>query len=189
MQNSPSNNAGSIYFQVNDGSLDSNVATVTIAVGTKLLAAQNLPSITGIQSQLTTGNLALTEPLTTDQTLVYRSDSLSKPIVTVETQLAPGISVPSAITAQLTFNGIAGTNYSYNTSGMIAGQSLLFALQADGSSLATGMYDYTLTVATTIGGSTTNQSFTGKQAIVNRSASTKPRCQAPGEKPSEQSYE
>ena len=158
-------------YKVNDGSLDSNVATVTIAVGTKLLASQNLPNNTGIHSQLTTGNLYLTEPLTPDQTLVYRSDSLSKPIVTVETQLAPGISVPSAITAQLTFNGTAGTNYSYNTSGMVAGQSLRFALQADGSSLATGMYDYTLTVATTIGGSTTSQTFTGKQAIVNRSAS------------------
>ena len=78
-------------------------------------------------------------------------------------------SVPSAITAQLTFNGTAGTNYCYNTSGMVAGQSLRFALQADGTSLATGMYDYTLTVATTIGGSSTTRSFTGKQAIFNRS--------------------
>ncbi len=40
---------------------------------------------------------------------------------------------------------------------MVTGQSLRFALQADGSSLATGMYDYTLTVAKTIGGVTTNQ--------------------------------
>jgi len=158
-------------YKVNDGSLDSNVATVTIAVGTKMLAAQNLASNTGIHSQLTTGNLVLTESITPDQTLVYRSDSLSKPIIIVETQLAPGVSVPSAVTAQLTFNGTAGINYSYDTSSMVAGQSIRFALQANGSSLATGMYDYTLTVATTIGGSATNQTFTGKQAIVNRSAS------------------
>ena len=46
-----------------------------------------------------------------------------------------------------------------------------FALQADGSSLATGMYDYTMTVATTISGVTTNQSFTGQQAVVNRGSS------------------
>ncbi len=174
-------------YKVNDGSLDSNVATVTIAVGTKLLAAQNLDSNSftslpspfekgaggaGLESSnLLTGNLTLTEQLTPDQTLIYRSDSLSKPIITVETQLAPGVSVPSAITAQLTFNGTAGTTYSYTTSSMVTGQSLRFTLQADGSALATGMYDYTMTVALTISGVTTNQTFTGKQAIVNRSAS------------------
>ena len=81
------------------------------------------------------------------------------------------MSVPSAITAQLTFNGTAGTTYSYDTSSMGTGQALRFALQADGSSLASGMYDYTMTVATTIGGVTTSQTFTGNQAIVNRSAS------------------
>lgn len=160
-------------YKVNDGSLDSNVATVTIAVGTKLLAAQNLDSNSfaslpspfgrgtggeGLESSnLLTGNLTLTEQLTPDQTLVYRSDSLSKPIMTVETQLAPGVAVPSAITAQLTFNGTSGTTYSYTTSSMVSGQSLRFALQADGSSLVTGMYDYTMTVATTISGVTTSQ--------------------------------
>ena len=79
----------SFTYKVNDGSLDSNVAKVTIAVGTNLLAQQNLESNVGINSQLTTGNLALTEQLTPDQSLVYRSDSLSKPIITVHTQLAP----------------------------------------------------------------------------------------------------
>jgi RHS repeat-associated protein len=161
----------SFTYKVNDGSLDSNVATVNIAVGTTLLAAQNLLSNTGINSQLTTGNLSLTDQLTPDQSLVYRSDSLSKPIITVETQLAPGVYPPSAITAQLTFNGTAGTTYSYSTSGMSSGQSLRFALQADGSALATGMYDFTMTVTTTTYSGTTSQTFTGKQAIVNRSAS------------------
>ena len=103
--------------------------------------------------------------------LVYRNNSLSKPIITVETQLAPGIAVPSAITAQLTFNGTSGTTYSYNTTSMVTGQALRFALQADGSWLATGMYVYTLTVAMTISGVRTSQAFTGKQPIVKRSAS------------------
>ncbi len=161
----------SFTYKINDGSLDSNVAKVTVAVGTKLIAQQNLESNVGINSQLMTGNLALTEQLTPDQSLVYRSNSLSKPIITVHTQLAPGVSVPSAITAQLTFNGTSGTTYSYVTTSMVTGQALRFALQADGSSLATGMYDYTLTVAMTISGVTTSQTFTGKQSIVNRSAS------------------
>ena len=174
----------SFTYKTNDGSLDSNVATATIAVGTKLLARQNhdsnivdnLPSpsgrgVGGEGGIVTTGNLSLTEQLTPDQSLVYRDNSLAKPIITVETQLAPGIAVPSDITAQLTFNGTSGTAYSYDTTSMVTGQALRFALQADDSSLASGMYDYTMTVATTIGGVTTNQAFTGKQAIVNRSAS------------------
>ena len=155
----------SFTYKINDGSLDSNVAKVTIAVGTKLLAGQNLESKTDIDSRLTTGNLSLTEQLTPDQSLVYRDNSLSKPIITVETQLAPGIAVPSAITAQLTFNGTSGTSYSYVTTSMVTGQALRFALQADGSSLATGMYDYTLTVAMTISGVTTSQSQTEQGSV------------------------
>jgi hypothetical protein len=161
-------------IDIDGGSITSSLVT-NPASGTPNIV-NNLPSPSGRGDGgeggiLTTGNLSLTEQLTPDQTLIYRSDSLFKPIISVETQLAPGVSVPSAITAKLTFNGTVGTTYSYTTSGMVTGQSLRFALQADGSSLATGMYDYTLTVATTIGGVTTNQSFTGKQAIVNRSIS------------------
>ena len=164
----------SFTYKANDGALDSNVATVSISVGTRLLAKQNLDNnIVDSNSGglLTTGGLQLTEQLTPDQALIYRSDALSKPIIAAETQLAPGVAVPTAITAQLTFNGVAGTTYSYSTSGMTAGQALRFALQADGSALATGMYDYSLSVGTTISGVTTYQTFTGKQAIVNRTAS------------------
>jgi len=104
----------SFTYKVNDGSLDSNVATVLIAVGTNLLARQNLESnlnsSTG-DGLLTSGGLQLVEQLTPDQSLVYRSDSLVKPIITVETQLAPGTGTPSAVTAQLTFNGASGTTY------------------------------------------------------------------------------
>jgi len=113
----------------------------------------------------------LLEALSPDQSLIYRSNSLVKPIIAVDTQLAPGVAVPSAISAQLTFNGVAGTSYAYSTSGISPGQALRFALQADGTSLATGVYDYTLTVSMTIYGQSFTQSYTGKQAIVNRSAS------------------
>jgi hypothetical protein len=46
-----------------------------------------------------------------------------------------------------------------------------FALQADGSSLATGMYDYTVEITTTKTGVASVQAFSGRQAIVNRSSS------------------
>jgi len=166
-------------YKINDGSLDSNVATVSIAVGTPLLAKQNLEAnvlLTSSQSprpegNLVTGDLSLSEQVTPDQILTYRGQSLTKPIVVVDTQLTPGIAVPDAITAQLTFNGSAGTSYSYDVSSLVSGQSLRFAVQADGSSLATGMYDYTLRVSTTTGGVTTHHDFVGKRAIVNRSDS------------------
>ena len=89
----------------------------------------------------------------------------------METQLAPGVPVPDAITAKLTFNGTAGTTYSYSTSGLVTGQQMRFALQADGTSLTTGMYDYTAEITTTKTGVASVQSFSGKQAIVNRSSS------------------
>ena len=97
----------SFTYKTHDGSLDSNLATVTIAVGTKLLAGQNLDNKTSINSQLTTGNLSLIEQVTPEHSLVYRSDSLSKPIITVDTQLAPGVSVPTATPAIVHWSRLA----------------------------------------------------------------------------------
>jgi RHS repeat-associated protein len=195
-------------YKVSDGSLDSNMSRVSIAVGVRLLANQNrdsnvlvntieantslLPSLSGqggggegdFSSNLPTstsldtpgsiannGGLQLSESVTPDQTLIYRSNSLTKPIIAVATQLSPGTAVPTSITARLVFNGVAGTSYSYSTSGLVSGQAMRFALQADGSSLATGMYDYSLEVTTTVAGVNATQAFTGKQAIVNRTSS------------------
>ena len=101
----------------------------------------------------------------------FRSDSLSKPIIIVDTKLAPGVSVPTSITAQLVFNGVAGPVTTYNASTLTAGGVVRFSLQADGSSLATGVYDYTLEVTTVVNGVSSMQTFPGKRAIVNRNAS------------------
>ena len=117
------------------------------------------------------GALQLMETITPDQALIYRSNALTNPIIAVDTQLAPGVGVPSAISARLTFNGVAGTTYSDSTAGLAIEQAMRFALQADGSGLPTGVYNYTLTVTMTISGATVNQSFSGRQAIVNRGSS------------------
>ena len=117
------------------------------------------------------GALQLMETITPDQALIYRSNALTNPIIAVDTQLAPGVAVPSAISARLTFNGVAGPSYSYSTTGLTLEQAMRFAVQADGSGLSTGVYNYTLTVTMTISGATFNQSFSGRQAIVNRGAS------------------
>ena len=115
----------------------------------------NIPvgsSIATDGSLAASGGLQLLEVLTPEQSLIYRSNSLAKPIIAVDTQLAPGVAVPSAISAQLTFDGTAGTNYSYSTAGITSGQAMRFVLQADGSSLPTGMYDYSLAVTLTTSG-------------------------------------
>ena len=191
-------------YRISDGLNIGNTATIGIAVGTRLLARQNLDSNyfsplgnsmdLFSQEELTadgqmrsnipeesslgtdgslaaSGGLQLQEVISPDQALVYRSNSLTNPVIAVDTQLAPGVAVPTSISASLTFNGVAGTSYAYSTMGLVSGQAMRFALQANGSSLPTGIYDYTLTVTMTVSGTPFSQSFSGKQAIVNRSAS------------------
>ncbi len=117
------------------------------------------------------GGLQLMEDVAPGFSLAYRSSSITKPIIAINTQLAPGINVPTSLSARITLNGVAGTWYSYNTSGLQTGQAMRFALQADGSALTTGIYDYTVEVTSTVNGVASTQSFTGKQPIVNRASS------------------
>jgi Bacterial Ig domain len=172
-------------YRISDGTQNSNVAIASVAVGTPLLGRANRDSNvvasipienTGMGSgeaivDYTTGDLIFAESVTPSDTLVYRSDALTRPIISVVTRVSPVGPLPTAISARLTFNGIAGTVYDYNTSFLAAGQDVRFTLQADGSNLPTGMYDYSMLIATTVSGVTTNQFFAGKQAIVNRNSS------------------
>ncbi|MEQ1830852.1 MAG: Ig-like domain-containing protein, partial [Pirellula sp.] len=118
-----------------------------------------------------TGGLQLVEDVAPGVAMVYRSNSISKPIIAIDTALAPGQAIPSDITASLTFNGVSGQSYSYSTVGLQPGQPMRFAIQVDGWALPTGMYDYTMNVTTTTAGVPSTQSFSGKQAIINRANS------------------
>ena len=80
--------------------------------------------------------------------------------------------MPTAISAQLTFNGTAGTNFGYSTTGLTAGRSLRFAQEANTSALATGRYNWQMDVTTTSGGVQTVHAFTGSTNVVNRNSST-----------------
>jgi len=119
---------------------------------------------------LLTGGVKLSEPLTPGWELVYNSNTLPKPIVVLETFLRDDSAVPEEIEAQLTFNGTAGTTYGYDTTGLEAGETLRFALQADGTSLATGRYEYEVELTANEVG----QVYEGSQHVVNRGASTHP---------------
>jgi YD repeat-containing protein len=60
---------------------------------------------------------------------------------------------------------------SYTNSGLAAGDSLRFALQADATSLATGYYAWSMTVTANYTGSTSSTTYSGYHAVVNRASS------------------
>lgn len=157
-------------YKVNDGVQDSNMATVTIAVGGNFGPRTNLDDVP-LDAMEMTGGLALSQPLTLGHELVYRSDTVNpRPVVAIETSLNGFSQVPTSIDAQLTFGGIVGSTVSYSTSGLAPGNPLRFVLQANASSLATGRYGYTVTLTAWIGGSPYNHSYGGTQLVVNRTA-------------------
>ncbi len=160
----------SFTYKINDGSLDSNIATVNIAIGGNFGVRTNLDEIPR-DGMLHTGGLTVGQPLVMNEGLVYRSESYPRPVVTLETSLLSSSAVPTSIDAQLTFGGIVGSTVSYSTTGLTAGSPLRFVLQVDASSLSTGYYDYTLTLTAWIGGTSYARAYTGSQAVVNRSSS------------------
>ena len=138
--------------------------TVSIAVGGNFGVRTNQDDLPA-NGMLMTGGLTITQPLTLGHQLVYRSDTVNpRPVVVVETSLLSTSSVPDSIDAQLTFGGVVGSTVSYTTSGLSAGEALRFALQVDGSSLATGWYSYTLTLTAWFGGNSYSRAYTGSQA-------------------------
>ena len=163
----------SFTYKVSDGTDDSNVATVSIAVGGNFGARTNQDE-QPIDGQLQAGYLNVTAPLTPGLNLIYNSGTLPRPIIVLETFLQSGSSVPTSIKAQLTFNGTAGTEYTYSTTGLVAGGTLRFALQADATGLATGRYAYSVTLTAVFSGSSTQRTYSGNYLVVNRSASTHP---------------
>ncbi len=163
----------SFTYRVSDGAANSNPVEALIAVGGYLGPRTNQDGAAQDLSLLH-GSLERIEPLTPGLSLTYQSDTQSNAIVVVETSLLSSGGVPSAISAQLTFNGTAGTNYGYSTSGLTAGRSLRFAQQANTSALATGRYNWQLDVTTTYSGIPTVHAFTGSTNVVNRNSATAP---------------
>ena len=76
-------------------------------------------------------------------------------------------SAPSQVTAQLTFDGTAGSTYYYDTSDLQPGDIMQIGLQADATSLSTGVYPYTMTIADIRGGTPTTFTYTGNATIEN----------------------
>ena len=164
----------SFTYDVSDGTDDSEVVTVSIAVGGHFGPRTNQDELLR-GSGLLTGELTFMQELTPGLNLVYNSSTAAPdPIVVLETSLLSGSSVPDEITAQLTYDGTAGTTYEYNTTGLSAGDSLRFALQADGSSISTGHYDYSIKLSAEFTSSTVDHTYSGSSDVVSRSGSSEP---------------
>jgi hypothetical protein len=79
--------------------------------------------------------------------LVYHSDWVTdKPIVQVTIPTDNTQSLPSSITAQLTFNGAAQTAVTYTTTGLSPGDVLTAALQDSSTVTITARYPWSVTV-------------------------------------------
>ncbi|MBI2480562.1 MAG: cadherin-like domain-containing protein [Planctomycetia bacterium] len=163
----------SFTYKVNDGTDDSNIVTVSIAVGGNFGPRTNLDE-RARDAQLLTGELQLAQSLTPGFALIYDSSTLPRPIIVLETFLQDSSCVPDEITAQLTFNSTAGTAYTYDTTSLSSGDALRFALQADATALATGRYDYSVKLTADITSTLVDHTYSGSYDVVNRGGSAHP---------------
>jgi YD repeat-containing protein len=135
-------------FATHNATIDANTGAADAAIG---LPSSN-PNVPGLA-------------------LVYDSQAaVPQPVVMEQHTLDPTQSVPSQVTAQLTFNGTAGTTYYYNTGSFSPGDVQLIASQADASTLSTGRYGYSLAIGD-VRGTTTTTTVTGTATVLNESGS------------------
>ena len=119
----------------------------------------------------TTISLPSYNPNVTPVTLDYNSQAANpQPIVDVHHILDPTLSLPSQVQAQLSFDSSGGSTYTYNTSSFNPGDIQAIALQANASTLSTGRYGYTVTVADDRSSNTTF-TYNDTTTVINDSGS------------------
>ena len=133
-------------------------------------------------AQLYQGTLNVSQLLDLDQSpgtsvsnntaLVYNSDRVSaEPIISVQVQTQNTTTLPSTISAQLTWNG--GTpqaTQTYSTTGLSTGELLTLAQQVSSPVSVTGLYNYSLTVVIPYPTPVT-QTFIGTTAVIAEDSS------------------
>ena len=79
----------------------------------------------------------------------------------------PLASTPAKVSAQLTFDGTAGSTYYYNTSSLRAGDIVQIGQQANATALDSGSYPYTMTIVDSPGSGPTTFTYTGTATVEN----------------------
>lgn len=103
--------------------------------------------------------------------LAYDSQAAApQPLILEHHTLDPSLAIPTKVSAQLTFNGTAGSTYYYNTSQFIPGDIEQIPLFVDASALSTGRYSYSISV-TDYRSSNTTTTPSGTATIDNESGS------------------
>jgi hypothetical protein len=131
--------------------------------------SQNVSVVAATGALETSINLPSYNPTIPGLSLEY--DSLAAnalPIIVAEHALSPSLSTPSEVSAQLTFDGTAGSTYYYSTSALRPGDIVQIGLQAtNAATLDTGSYPYTMTIAEIRGSTPTTFTYPGTATVEN----------------------
>ena len=178
--NSHTQTATYSFFAIQNGPSSSNgtaswpqsLAPDTVLAGADSFRSHNVSVDANTGALDTEIDLPSYNPNVPQIVLTYDSQAASpQPIILANHTLDPTKTVPTQVSAQLTFNGTAGTTYYYNTSQFIPGDVQQLAQQANAASLATGRYNYTLTIGD-IRSTTTTTTLNGSATVLNDGSST-----------------
>ena len=178
--------ADSWVAAVSDGFTSTN-ATISLTDTNPFSAQTNAPdtpvndysSYGPFSASQVTGGAQVNYDMTQGQSLLYSSLAADvKPIIAVEATYQGGVSgpnplpAPDRMTVDLTYGGLSASTLYYSNSGLTVGVGTArFADQIDASSLATGHYQYSMTITSYYGSTTATRVYTGYQDIVNLQAS------------------
>lgn len=169
----------SFEYQAGDG-VTTTTGTVTLNVSEVFTAQTNLvdrpsagPNWYGpAGTSLLTGQAHTAVAVAPGHILQY--DSLAhdpRPVVAVDVAWNSATTADQ-IEARLSLGGLNGSSVFYSTDGLSGGTAVRFALQLDASTLASGRYDYELTlIAHYTNGATSTRTYTGQYELINRDGS------------------
>jgi RHS repeat-associated protein len=104
--------------------------------------------------------------------LVANTGTMANPIIRAKTNLPVLMSSPpDSVEVKLTFNGVEQTTVYYTGAGFAAGDEVVFAVQPDTTGMASGRYDWEMTVLYKYGTETVPAVFVGSQDVVSRAGS------------------
>jgi len=119
----------------------------------------------------TTYDMPAYNPGVTRLSLIYNSTAANaEPIFITHYPTSSSTALPSTISAQLTFNGTAGSTFYYSTSSLNPGDIMEIASQVNASSLSTGRYSYSIAVTANYATPVTT-TYSGSVNVINDASS------------------